>query len=333
MLASQNSADPVMRREGASMQHYPFVVDERPYCVWGSGLQDRNRHFLVRIDTEYFRFAADSFARNSTDQSALRVGLGLRLTYSHALEAFLALLFAGIQAPSCVLPWLARYTLDDLRALVAKVQARKAVLNRVGLDAPDWQVISRTVHRYLVLEDKEKEERIKSGFADFWTLLASEFASDPVHWEYNSIKHGMRVTPGGAHIWAGIEHEYAVPPPPNEIQYMGGSVFGTSFSQVERLGGLKTNIRLRRHARNWNPEGLFSSIDLIGMSIHNVVSYLQILNGTPPQEVRFVWPENLENFGVPLNKRPSLNDITMDEVIDESQIKFLSSEEILATYR
>ena len=133
------------------MQHYPFVVDERPFCVWGSDLQDRNKHFLERIDTEYFRFAADSFARNLTEHSKLRAGLGLRLTYSHALEAFFALLFAGIQAPGCVLPWLARYALDDLRALVAKVQAKKAILNRVGLDTPNWQQISSTVHRCLVL--------------------------------------------------------------------------------------------------------------------------------------------------------------------------------------
>jgi len=315
------------------MQHYPFVVDERPFCVWGSDLQDRNKHFLERIDTEYFRFAADSFARNLTEHSKLRAGLGLRLTYSHALEAFFALLFAGIQAPGCVLPWLARYALDDLRALVAKVQAKKAILNRVGLDTPNWQQISSTVHRCLVLEDKDKEKRIKTGFADIWTLLACEFASDPVHWEYNSIKHGLRATPGGSHLWVGIEHEYGVEPPPNEMQYVGGSEFGTTFTQVERLGGSKLNIRLRRHARNWDPEGLFTSIDLTAMSIHNVVSCLLILNGTPANQIRFVWPENLDYFDVAKDMPPSLNNLTFDEVIDENEIKFLSREEILATYR
>lgn len=319
--------------KGTKMEYYPFVVDERPYCVWGSGLQDRNRHFLSRIDPEYFRFTADSFARNSTDESALRAALGLRLTYSHAIEAFLALLFAGIQAPACVLPWLARYSLRDLRALVSKVQTSKPILNRLEIDAPDWHVISRTIHRCLLLEDKEKEKRIKTGFGNFWTLIAQEFDSEPVHWEYNSIKHGLRVTPGGAHVWAGVEHKYGIEPPPDEMHYIGGSIFGTTFSKVERLCGSKTNIRLCKHARNWNPEGLFTSIDLIAMSIHNVVSCIRILNGTSAQQVPFVWPENLECFEVPLNKRPLLNDVTMDEVIDESQIKFLSSEEILATYR
>jgi hypothetical protein len=189
------------------------------------------------------------------------------------------------------------------------------------------------MHRALVLENKEKEEHIKAGFGDFWTLLAHEFASDLVHWEYNSIKHGLRATPGGARVWAGTEHEYGVPPPPEEMQYVGGSTFGTSFSQVERLGGSKTNIRLRRYSRNWDPKELVAWIDLIAMSIHNLVSYLRILNGTPARQVPFVWPEDLAYFDVPTNKRPSLNNLALDDVIDESQIKLLSPEEILATYR
>jgi hypothetical protein len=92
------------------------------------------------------------------------------------------------------------------------------------------------------------------------------------------------------------------------------------------------NPKAADRARNWDPEGLFMSIDLIALSIHNVVSWLRMLNGTAAQQLTYSWPENPDYFDIAMNKPPSLNNLTYDEVIDENEIKFLSREEILASY-
>ena len=51
--------------------------------------------------------------------------------------------------------------------------------------------------------------------------------------EYNSIKHGLRVNPGGSYIAVGAEQTPGVPAPPEAMRSMGGSPYGSTFFEIE----------------------------------------------------------------------------------------------------
>jgi hypothetical protein len=313
------------------LQYSPFVVGDRPFCVWEWNLRQRNREFLDSVDPNYFRYAAAVHADQIGGDHSQLAALGLRLTYSHAMEAFFALLCAALQAPGCIFGWLDKYKEDDIRQLLERIKLGGKIRSVVELEETSWGAISKATHRCLALEDKQKEARIKDRYAELWAWLAWEFLNPLVHREYNCIKHGMRVGKGGFHVAAGIESVPGVPASPESMQSLGGSTFGTSFFLGESIGTDKINVRLKRHARNWLPESLTASIDLMAMSMSNVLSFLKVLNGAAAGAVQFAWPADLDLFEKALLV-PLVNDLSMDRVLDVSHIQPVTRERIFEEY-
>jgi hypothetical protein len=313
------------------LQYSPFVVGDRPFCVWEWNLRQRNRDFLDSIDPNYFRYTAAVHADQIGGDHKQLAALGLRLTYSHAMEAFFALICATLQAPGCVFGWLDKYKEDDLRQLLECIKSGGPIRSVVELEEISWGAISNAIHRCLALDDKQKETRIKEKYAELWEWLAWEFLNPLVHREYNCIKHGMRVGKGGFHMAAGIEAVPGVLASPESMHILGGSAFGTTFFLGESIGQDKINLRLKRHARNWLPESLTASIDLMAMSMSNVLSFLKVLNGAAAATVQFAWPADLDLFEKPYLV-PPVNDLSMDRVLDVSHIQPVSRGRILEEY-
>ncbi|HEX7409523.1 MAG TPA: hypothetical protein VF515_17985 [Candidatus Binatia bacterium] len=313
------------------LQYSPFLVGERPFCVWEWNLRQRNRDFLDSFDPSYFQYTARVHANELDGEHAQQAALSLRLTYSHAMEAFFSLVFASLQAPGCIFGWLDKYKEDDLRQLVESVRLCGPIRSTVRLEQVTWPGISAALHRYLELEDKAKETRIKEAYAQLWAWLAWDFQNPLVHREYNCIKHGMRVAKGGFHLSASIESTPGVPAAPEDMGSLGGSVFGTSCYLGEKIGSDKVNVRLARHARNWLPRSLLVAVDLMTESMKNIVSFLKVLNGAAATTVQFSWPSDLGVFDgayvVPL-----VNDLRMDRVLDVSHIKPVTAERIVEEY-
>lgn len=218
------------------LQYSPFVVGDRPFCVWEWDLRQRNREFLDSVDPNYFRYAAAVHADQIDGDHSQVAALGLRLTYSHAMEAFFALLCAALQAPGCIFGWFDKYKEDDIRTLLERIKLGGRVRSVVELEETSWAGISTVIHRCLALEDKQKETRIKDRYAELWAWLALEFLNPLVHREYNCIKHGMRVGKGGFHMTAGIEAIPGVPASPEAMQSLGAVRSGQASSWARALG-------------------------------------------------------------------------------------------------
>ena len=79
---------------------------------------------------------------------------------------------------------------------------------------------------------------------------------------------------------------------------MGGSPYGSSFFEIERLGEGKRSphIRARSVSVNWSAQGLLGRLALISMSITNIVGALQCAMGAEPASIKFVRPERAEAF-------------------------------------
>ncbi len=312
------------------VQYSRFAIDESPHCVWDYDLRMVTKVFLDTFDPEYFDYLAATHEEAIDGDNVRRAATALRATYCHAMETLFAFLIAAFQAPDCMPGWIQRYTLGQLRTLVDKINRGRPIHSKIRLVEARWSAFSECVHRCLTLDDKDKEQRIKKGFAGFWGQLAGDFLADDVRAEYNSIKHGLRIGSGGSAIYVGIEETPGVACPPEQMTCVGGSEFGSSFYVAEPLNGTKDNLWLRRASTNWDPPALAGRIRIISMSLRNIASFLRIGHGGDPTRVKFSWPADLDAFDKVWHG-PSLRSSSFGTAISD-KIQPLAAEEILAVY-
>jgi hypothetical protein len=277
------------------MEKTYFYVGDRPHAVWDPDIREKNLRFLKGFDTKYFEYLADVHSAQMNTDADQQAAIALRTSYGLALETFFSLLGAALQAPNCVFGWLFKYKPTDLELAIKSIMGLEKVKTRF-LGRLSWESLSRTVHLNLVLADKNKEHEIKTRFAKCWEYLAKSYLDVELRNEFNSTKHGLRLQPGGIHVAFGLQERPDVPAPPERMQSMGGSDFGSTVLKIERIGKPKHDYRILENSKNWDLSCLTGRIRMISMSIGNVISFLLIQNGQDPTQARFVWPEDLENF-------------------------------------
>jgi hypothetical protein len=188
------------------------------------------------------------------------------------------------------------------------------------------------VHHSLVIADKTIEHDIKNRFAKFWKYLAKDYLDVELRHEFNSTKHGLRLQPGGLHVAIGLQERPDVPAPPERMQSMGGSDFGSTVFNIEQIGKQKHDYRILEKSKNWDLSCLAGRIRMISMSIGNVISFLLIQNGQYPSQVRFVWPEDLEDFDKVWEPGFVLHGGTVGYCIQETDICPTKEEEVEKWY-
>lgn len=298
----QESTD--MNETELDVQYRFFVVGERPLCVWGTDIRSLALEFLENLDASYFEYLANTHSEHiNEDQPREKesqfAALAIRAAYSQALETLFALLCAAIQAPYCIHAWIDSYQPRELFALVRKIHNRQTVDSLLSAKPVTWQTIAEAIFESLVLEDKEKESTIKQDFGGLWSLFASQFLDNNFSDEYNSIKHGLRVRPGGFSLAIGAENKPGIAAPKEKMQLMGKSEFGSQFLASKKIGETAFHLEMKRHFRNWSPEDLCWGLHLVSLSIANVKAALQILNGIPATDVKFEWLTDRESFQEP----------------------------------
>ncbi|MEI8196605.1 MAG: hypothetical protein WCI73_11905 [Phycisphaerae bacterium] len=329
---SHGSSDGTVRPSLA--QHSSFVVDDVPWCVWDWRLGELNAEFIEGLDPSYFDYIAEAHGRaldaEGSDQHA---AVGLRTSYHHAMEAFFALLGATIQAPDCVIGWFHKYTNQQLESLVFKIDHGQPVKTKLRLKHLSWQGLADAVFSLTSLPDKAKEQRIRTDFGQLWGRLADDFLSAKSTAEYNSFKHGMRLRAGGFHLLAGQEAVPGEPCPSEQMQHLGGSSYGSSFYGVERIDGMdKSNVRMVHHARNWSPDEFIARLQLLSISMRNVLSFLKVILGASPQSQQFVWPADPELFARCFQFDVGVNESSFNLILTKDNIVPQSKDQIVAAY-
>ena len=129
----------------------------------------------------------------------------------------------------------------------------------------------------------------------------------------------------------GLEHEYGVAPPSEEMKLVGKSEFGTTFFRIESIGKGKGNRSLssRRISLNWNIEKTILLLQLVSMSVTNIISALKIANGTQPGTCKFLRPQEDSDFEKPWSYSPGVTIFNMDFVISEGQVSSVTKSELL----
>lgn len=285
--------------------------------------------FLEGIDTEYFDYIIKVHLGAEDEK---RSSIALRTTLHHAMETFFSLLGAYIQAPNCAYAWIEKCSNKGLRDFIGKIEkSNNSLFTKLNIEKVSWENVAKSVfHRYM--PGTEKNDKTQKLFALLWQRLAHEYMDQNYIDEYNSLKHGFRVRSGGFALSVGAEHEYGVPPPQNEMQLVGKSDFGTTFFKVEPIGKREGNrsIRSRRVSINWKIEKVVLLTQLVSMSINNVVSALKIANDAKAETCRFLRPKDDEDFEKPWGYSPGVTNCSMDFVINEEEVIFVTKNELFA---
>lgn len=309
---------------------YVFAVGDRPYCCWAFDHEARTSEFLDGVDTDYFGTIASLFADRLDSDDQLPVSVALRVSYHQGFETLMSLLAATAQAPHAIPAWIAACKTDDLIDIAGRLRDGRPMLTQAGRRSVSFLDLSEEVHRF-VWTDESGDDSTKAHFGRFWRRLSGEFLDGTARAEYNALKHGTRVIPGGFTLALGVEESPGVPAPPEAMRSMGGSQFGSTFFVAERVGTSKLHIRTRRKSVNWSPLALAQRLVLVSMSITNVVGALRCELGTDPASVRFVRPDPRSTFEDVWIHQPGVSSIGLDSVIRIDPGDELTKEELLTT--
>lgn len=316
-----------------SISYCMFVVDERPFCMWAGDVRDRNLTFIEALDPTYFDFLAQIHTGAlETERQEHHAALALRAAYAQGVETLLAVLFATVQAPDCVIGWLHEYRSEDLWNLAQRIRGRRPILSKYRPTPVSWQGVANIVLANLQLPDADRERHVKELFATTWSRLAADYLDETAGWEYNSIKHGLRLHPGGFWLAFGLEETPGVLAPPERMRLVGQSKYGSSFFSRERIGAQGHHFRLRHHHRNWQLERYVYGLSLISLSLRNILSFLRVANGRDAAEVEFYCPRDDALFEAPWVPVPGATSFGMNEIIRPDDIAYFTDDDILAAY-
>lgn len=266
-----------------------FLIDSRPHVFLTDGSE--NRHFLEAVDTDYWRYQGTVHGDALASEHAThrqRAAVALRLAYGQGVETLFAFIGALLQAPVYPIGWINRYTNQDLRAVIQKIQSAEARLQSVLPGVLTWESIAELVHSS-VSATELKEHDVVQRFASAWRLLASDYLDRTFEPDYNSLKHGMRSTVGGFTVGFSVDSPTVRPGVDDPVQIVGDSTFGNTFwMRPRKIEGSKYTYDFDVSvSRSWSPTQFIARLDVIACSMKNIVSHLSLCAGAQPADVRF----------------------------------------------
>jgi hypothetical protein len=301
---------------------YVFAIGDDAYCCWEHDLPARNERFLASIDAEYFNYVAQRHLEQLEGDDRQRAAVALRAAYHHGLETLFSLLGALAQAPDAVPAWIPKCSTTNLRKVVAALRSGTSLLTQTGPQSLTLRQLSVVVHQYCWPNDVPSRAT-GERFGQLWKRFAQDFLDDHHIAEYNSIKHGLRVSAGGFVLRMGMEEVYGVLAPEANMQTVGASPYGTSFYEPEPVGpdhSARHHFRIRHYALNWRAEAMALRLQLLAWSINNVVAGLRCLNGAPPGTVRFERPQDPAAFEHAWEWPVGVHASNFDLVVDPTEV-------------
>lgn len=296
-----------------SLERAIIMVNQTPLCIWDhENTIEKNLQFLDNIDHLYFEFLARTlYQKLQTKKNNQRAAIAIRSAFSHGLETLFSLLGAFIQAPHCVQGWVLHCKNSDLYDLIDRINTYKKVPCIFKDDVLDWTKISQYVFRSLSLENEARKKEIVNGFSSFWCGCANDFTNETFTKEYNSIKHGFRVRSGGFSVQIGRKEVNGGETSQQTMQLLGSSNYGSTFYGLKKINNAINHFSWIRYARNWDPEDMIWALNLITLSIANVITAIKILNGVDPKDIKYVYPSDSKIFQKPIENTKTLGVTSM----------------------
>jgi hypothetical protein len=319
---------------GQEMDKALFCVGKRPFAVWGGDIAEKNVQFLNTYDVRQFEYLATVHLAQLDQDGAQQAATALRIDYGLAQEALLSLIGATLQAPHCVFAWLSEYGTPDIELVVRGIEGLQNIPH--FLSGPlSWETLSAEIHRGLILSNKAEGKEIKAKYAMFWSYLANEFMDKKIRNEYNGAKHGLRFQPGGFRFGLGRQLTQNEPVPLEKLDWTPPCPYGATTMSLAKIGFGKEFIdyRIKEETRNWDPLCFAGRLELISMSINNIIYYLRVINGQDKTPQQYYWPADLELFERAWNPDYQIISLGREERIQQRTISPTNKQEVLDKYR
>lgn len=245
-------------------------------AVWGPDIETMDGRLLKSVDCLHFDYLARVHAGRLRKGDARRAAIAIRVTYGMALETLMAYLAAFVQAPDAIAAWMTFYEPRDLVEVVSAMQGKSEVPIRWQTH-PTWKDLARFVFPGVNASEQE-------ATGNSWKQLAADFLDSRQRDEFNSAKHGMRLSSGG--FYFALEPLQGGPPQPIRT-----SKFGSSFTVKGKVPEAAIDRTVSTLSLNWNPWTFVARIRLITSSLSAVVAALSAVdedqpvpNSTPPSQ-------------------------------------------------
>jgi hypothetical protein len=220
------------------------------------------------------------------------------------------------------------YQNRDLREVV------QSLLTSAGLtETTPWvggislERLAEIVFRGTGWTDAKKAGTAES-FAQLWRHWSDSLLDESQVAEYNAFKHGSRAALGGHTVSVGAETTPGVAAPAAQMRSLGGSAFGSTFYVPTQVDG-RLHRYPRRQSRNWSVPALVAGLELLAMSVRNVVSELRIIGGDDPAKCGFQAPSDPAVFDLPFTGTGGITSSSFDWNLRADQIERLTKAEVL----
>ncbi len=314
------------------MNHFTFVVNDEPYSLWDTDPSNRTNEFLDSIDPGFFSYVAESHSANlESAEHERRVATATRMAYLHGIETLMTLVGAAVQAPQAPYAWVCLAKTDLLRAVIDRISKGDPTLHTelVQWDRT-WEGLARRVFSHCTQENDWS--KTAESFGLVWRIFANEFLDELNQLEYNSLKHGFRIKSSGVKLAFGLEHQYGVAPPREEMKYLGGSDMGSTFYAIERAGPDVSGTRSKRSRRrtvNWEPEPMLRGLQVLDVSIRNIVAFIRIANGAQPSTIQFHRLEGVKDLAALIEDSVSVRTSSFNTFIPDADVPVTTKTQLL----
>ena len=164
--------------------------------------KESSKRYLYSFSTKYFTYLLQTHGVN-LDQEDLKfeAAISIRQLYMQVLETTMALFAAIIQASDAVPMWMQKYTNTDLLLVIGWINSGDIV---PGRDAPvNLEHMATWMTENFVAQDEtfdvtEMKQNIKVNLPRALKYLMVDFLNKDLTSEYNSIKHGLRISSGAS---------------------------------------------------------------------------------------------------------------------------------------
>lgn len=310
-----------------TLENVRFAVLDRPVCVLDPQLNAKNVRFLRGLDPKFFLYqaATDAAALNSASKDSSEynyASVAMRLHYGMAMETFFATVCAVMQAPDCVFGWLCAYQPKELREMVRRITQGEPVKTLPPFRKPTWESIA--AHLLKPVEEKRSPEEhvaMSKRFAKVWRHMAQEFSNSTNDREYNSIKHGFRITPVSS---LSIEFQKE-----GKTFFKSEAPTGHTVPILERNDKNSFDYSFKQALFSLEPAACCAGLQLLAFSIHNAIAFARCISDDP-ETPHVLIPDGDAIFDAFDERIASITAITFGGTSTPN--RSLSKEEILSVY-
>lgn len=306
-----------------------FFVLDRPHCLWSHQAQFECGQFLSSLNAKFYARLARQLCRRNLDNARSRAEAGgtARIFWHHAVETFVTLVGAAIQAPTALPAYFALCRNEDVREIAELIQARKRLpFEATVLREPGWAGLFRAVFEPTPWHD---DGQTVAFYVKALQEIIVAYLSELHRLEYNALKHGMRVSIGSARL----EFDPAKGEPIEcafSISAQDASHLAV-IKPVESARGAKARIhhQLERVTIGWSLERTIQDLDLLSGAIDNLRNLLTLLMHKKEGRLRFVRVDtSSEAHETYFARRPKLSSFVLRESFKPTEAAMPSADEM-----